>query len=434
MRAIAQMRSIPRALPSKEERFTKGALRNMAFAPRGQGYYDAFTQVPENVVLSSAVGPVTAISGIGRQTISGGFEPNGTFIYSLPLGTSTMSCDCSTDNSTMIVLNPGASGSVVGWVLKPIVDPNNSTGLIIEKQEITIPQFEDFGPTTEIFANNFGYIISKDTETAVHEGPAGRVESIPLRLSVQIRNTTAALNVGGMVRFLRYNGGLALSDTHDGSPDSGVHPAGADTGTQAPYPPSGEVELVHYMLLKDMVRKAQRTKHLSGSELTTPFQSNSYPADAIRSMTFESTDTFSKALREPKYSTTIILIDEFVGTSGNRNNSYELTISAQRAGRFAPGSALHNLARVPRAHGPTHTAQMKQEATKHAGSYVDSIADKFSGLRQQALQSYDQLPGFDRAWNGAGLGSFIAGQAWDHRDQIISMMAGNKGLRAKIGY
>jgi hypothetical protein len=373
----------------------------MVFAPRGQGYYDAFIQQPDSAILSAAVGPVTAVSGAGRESIPARLPASttaGEFMFTRPgitfgVQNAGDQIDVSRDNSTMILLNPGASGDVVGWICHPVVSSPGT--MTIMTTPITVPQFQDFGPTVSIgmrppnsHSGHPQHLDRAGDATAsayAHTptdgvGPAGRVENIPLRLSMQIRNTTAALDVGGMVRVLRYNGGLSLVASEDRGV-GGVPLSHAGATNTTPPPISGQVDLEQYQLLKDMVRKATRTRHLSGSELCTPFQSNNYPADAMRSMSFESTRDFELAMREPSYNTTIILIDDFESTSG-KNNSYEVNLAAQRAARFAPGTAMHSLARTLRSNPQHHSNQSYTEASKPGGTFLDSIyagMDKVGG-------------------------------------------------------
>lgn len=399
LRFNAGLRSIPKRAPTKEERYTQGALRNTLFAPRGQGYYDAFVQTPDSAILSAAVGPVTPVTGSGRESIPARipqsvagqfFIPAAAQWNGMPTGFTMSPADVSRDNSTLILLNPGASGDVVGWICHPVVTASGGT-MSIRTEAITVPQFQDFGPTVSLKMRPNNVIfetaldraedLDTDNNTHTHEvavGPGGRIENIPLRLSMQLRNTTAAMDVGGMVRVLRYNGGLTLSASESRGPGGvPVHEAGGATQTSAP-PITDEVDLVQYMLLKDMIRKASRTRHLSGSELCTPFQTNCYPADAVRSMTFEATRDFELALREPSYNTTLILIDDFESTSG-KNNSYELVLSAQRAARYSPGTPMHSLARTLRSHPQHHSAKSYEEATKPGGNFLTQVGDTIKG-------------------------------------------------------
>jgi hypothetical protein len=224
--------------------------------------------------------------------------------------------------------------------------------------------------------------VDDSSNTHTHQvdvGPSGRIENIPLRLSVQIRNTTAALDVGGMVRVLRYNGGLTLvpADERGIGGEPAVGATSGATDTTAP-PITDRVDLYQYMLLKDMIRKATRTRHLSGSELCTPFQTNNYPADAVRSMTFESTRDFELALREPSYNTTLILIDDFESTSG-KNNSYELVLAAQRAARYSPGTPMHSLARTLRSHPLQHSTKSMEESAKPGGNFLKDFGGVLKG-------------------------------------------------------
>ena len=314
----AMLKSIPKTIAPKEQRLRQ-SLTNQYIAPRGQGYYDAFAVIPEASVLSSAVGPVTTVQGIGRSLVAG----ISNVVLSLPTGAGEVTKTVST-NSRMIFFNPGASDGTIAWVLTPTSDG------IISKDPIYASQLsvtDGFGPTHPgSFNHELGYTADGP---AVREGPAMRTESIPLRGSLRIRNITENYSVGGLVRVLRCNGGLTLADDVEAA--SGVYS----------WNPVGPTTAPTYMALAHMVRNAVRTRHYSGKELQESHQVNTYPADFVRSHQFKQNTHFAEALRYPKYSTAIILIDDFASGSGT-NNSYEINMCVQRATRFAPGSLLHS--------------------------------------------------------------------------------------------
>lgn len=369
--SIANLKSIPKSMPTKEQRFTQGALRSSVLAPRGHGYYDAFAHSPDSAVLASQVGAVTTMQGHARLSIPG--EPTVTATYALPAapvaagGSAAQLTTTYQGNSKLLVFNPSSSDGNVGWLLYPKSDGTMS------KTVISLPQLSDLGPTRSgahmypgTGVGTVNNTLSAQTSSAidahhrdgdpstVDPDPGRRVENIPLRLSVRIRNVTEALSVGGMVRILRYNGGLVFSSdsiTQLSGTDGAVHhDAQTIAGTAAPG--QSDAEHMHipsifaYKAVTEMVRNAQRTKHMGAHELANSHQTNSYPADFIRSLTFESDITFEEGCATPSYSTILILIDDFessVGSGGGgKNNTYEVNVVAQKAGRFSPGTLLYS--------------------------------------------------------------------------------------------
>lgn len=399
MRQMAMVKSIPTFTPTKEQRYTQGALKSTVLAPRGQGYYDAFVHNPDSAILSASVGPVTTMQGHSRLAVQGEVSLNTTFSVAVPGGT-TITGNYS-GNSKLLVFNCSSSDGVVGWLLHPSGVNNGMT-----KQEIIMPQLAELGPTRDthgpsglLFRQwhqaNFGEPV-ETTDAAHLDGnpdalnadPARRVENIPLRLSVRIRNVTEALSVGGMVRILRYNGGLQFNN--DSTPASGV-------------PDINAPDLFAYQAIIDMIRGAQRTKHMGGHELTTTHQTNSYPADFIRSMTFETDITFAEGVARPSYNTVLILIDDFETATGGKNNSYEVNVVAQKAGRFSPGTLLyskHGLLRSKADHHDKHKDMEEcndpvQQVNGNAGfGPLSHFPGKFDGPKFSGPPMLTNGPGY----------------------------------------
>lgn len=475
-RQNALLRSVPKRIVTNQEAFTRGGLKPQMFAPRGLGYYDAFAQQPEQTILSATTGPATPISGhstdtiVGEAPVTGGVEASRLAPGdNIDLSGGAEQFVQHTTNSRLLVFNPGSSDQLVGMVYKCVsVDGK----LRLANVPIEVSQFEDMARPRQ---NE----IAADLRS-LEDG----TESIPLRMSVRIRNITEALSVGGTVRFLRYNGGTNLLSRmasafeattdlsgewtpvvasgastygqkitfaqhgHAGTMDfSGV---GGDTyrylahgvtikvgvyhadaasyqGTTAPwqlrfnittitasdvlsnqtlYTESdigkrrisfasgladdgtyqdwhsslGTIKQVtsdagaspmgvgSYFKLLQQIRDSDRTRVMNGKELLETHQSNLYPADFVRSMTFSADTTFEEAVEHPKYCTLFVLIDEFSASQSGLGNTYEVNVQVHRAARYAPGTLLHALAREFTVANAAHSAHTKQEQSTPAVS------------------------------------------------------------------
>lgn len=319
MRKNAQIRSIPRRQETKvsTKQLLPQALRSMQFAPRGHGYYDAYSNTVDTAMLSVSVGPCTVIEGFGRTTVVGWGPlgaPGTPLDVNSPAGT--------TDNSCMLMFNPGRGANSVLRAFRKKAD-----GSGLETDDLIIPQFPGSGESDE---------------------------SIPIRGSMQITNVSESLTRGGTVRFLRYNSGLEAPD-----------------------------DVATYDELADMIRGSARTQTMSGAQLTSTFQSNTYPADFSRSVEFAS-QAFVSGLRAPAYSTVLVLVDAFFPSSNGFNNTYEVTCKVQRAYRFLPGTTLHTLAReVPVVPAEAHTRHVHKESS---GSQAKpSMLDAMKGFGMNAM-------------------------------------------------
>lgn len=336
MMQVAALRSIPKGAPRKKtEIFTRGALRTPQFAPRGHGYYDAFVQSPDSAVVSATTGPATVITGYSSDTIVGGAVVTGTYA----IAGSPISAPYS-GNAILIAFNPGSSDNRVAEVFRVVADPV-SGALSLSVQSVFCSQFNELGPTrTE---GKYDIQEHDGNPDALNLLPTRRVESIPLRGSLRIRNLTEALSVGGAVRALRYNGGVNINDDVSGPSD-----------------PPWENSVRGFVDLCAMIRDAPRTKVFNGQELRDAHQSNTYPADFVRSMRFESDRSFREELRAPSYCTLFVLIDDFASSTNLTNNTYEITVKVQRAARFAMGSLLGGMARTLSVR-PLHGEHAKEE-------------------------------------------------------------------------
>lgn len=104
----AALRSIPKGPTApKDARFRAGATSNTHFAPRGQGYYDAFAMTPDAAILSSAVGPCTPIEGYARFIVSGTAGVTD-LPYQVTTGDNSITTNVTT-NAKLIIFNVGSS-------------------------------------------------------------------------------------------------------------------------------------------------------------------------------------------------------------------------------------------------------------------------------------------------------------------------------------
>lgn len=355
--AAASIASIPKGPAQKKEQlFTRGALKSFQFAPRGHGYYDAFVQKPDTACVTATTGPATVVSGYSSDTVAAADPVTGVY----PVTTDGVTiAKGHTGSATLVIFNPGSSGHVVGEILTLAASPTGD--LEVKSKEITCTQFTGIGNVTGGHGHYDLPIRDPDVNNYDHD-PTRQVEQIPLRGSLRIRNITESLSVGGVVRMLRYNGGFHLMPQYPTA--FGDDKTREDSPDQSPHPDT-------FLRLCAMVRDAPRTKVFSGHELMEMHQVNTYPADFVRSMAFESSRTFRAAVAAPAYCNLLILIDDFVSSSSLVNNTYEINVMVHRAARFGIGTLLHSMSRDLRVKPPSQAQQDHQEeSSKPTGQPV----------------------------------------------------------------
>lgn len=360
----AALRSIPRGpTQPKDVRYRAGATTNQHFAPRGQGYYDAFATTPDAAILSSAVGPCTPIEGYARFIVSGSVGVSG-LPYDVVTGDSTLTTNITT-NAKLIIFNVGSSDDQLGATYEVI---NSGGKAVIHSEPITAAAFSELGPTIGMYGSHSHFPEEHNQGGSVKDGdPAQRVESIPLRGSVRIRNITERYSVGGEVRMMRYNGGLFLG--HDPSP-----------GNVAPVSLQETMGVNEFLDICDMMRDTKRATTFGADDLLTAHQMNTYPSDSIRSHTFKEDTSFLEACMTPKFCTLVILIDDFKSGTALVNNTYSLNFVAHRAARFRPGSLLFHKSRVLGTNPSQHHQKHQQEANSSVANVVKSGVAAASGL------------------------------------------------------
>lgn len=440
------LRSIPTQVLAKPERFARGAPTSVSFAPRGQGLYDAFVRVPESMVLASQVGPVTVVEGYAHSVIRGPTPVDGVFEQrSLPAtgGNSPSNpfgiypTAAVKGNPVIIAFNPGSSTSHMATVYKLVtVESANGPLVNVECEEIHASALAGIGGGSTSFANP--YSGGGEAQPVYSEGSSlgpgkalpygtsgvtGAIESIPLRGSIKFRNITEHRNIGGDVRVMRYNGGLNLLgqttsnwDDANGGFEYFMSASGNfrtlageytyDTSSQS-YTfntniyPVRSITTETFLEIVDMMRDSARSLPLSGHDLVVAHQSNTYPADFVRSHTFRWDDTFQEAVLNPKYNTTLILIDDFSPSTGEGsgsapNNTYSITCKVQRACRFKPGTQMHNKAITLPADSQRHSKAAAYESlTAFARPVMQRAKEEFEKVGAvQALQKLESIVQF----------------------------------------
>lgn len=354
--AGSKIRSAPKGPPRGQGRVAlfRNATTNIQFAPRGQGYYDAFANMPSEAVVASAIGPCTPVCGYSVDTIpSKAAVPitnttTDTATGQLALAFTEHKSSWET-SSTLILFNPGASDAEIATI-HDIVD-DGATSVVVRKRSILCSQLLEFGPARGMTGNSKVEFVDGDDNTQSYN-VTRRICNLPLRGSIRIRNTTEGLNVGGVVRVLRLNAGIRMNEDLAG---------GSDRQDDNP-------TTTGYLNVCSMIRDSVRSKSFTGHELKSSHQMNSYPVDFIKCMSFREDITLNETISQPAFCTVAILIDNFLPSgTGARNNSYEVTCQVHRAARYDPSSILGSLQRSLRTATDAVAAMTAKEEQKPAG-------------------------------------------------------------------
>lgn len=319
---------------ARDVQYRSNPTNRLQVAPSGQGYYDAFVQSPDSAVTMMSVGYATGLKGMARVTTP-----------ALPANHTGATPVSGIDNGMLIILQGTGNDPVVGRMYhKQISSAASGTAEALVKQDIIVEQFKDL---------------------------PGDVETLPVRLSFRIRNITEGLRVGGLVRILRYAGGLVE--------------------------PNDTMKLD---VLEKLVRDSTHTVSYSGHELQNVHQKNAYVCDNGRATIFSLSsltdppedaidgNQFEANLKKPGMTPLMILIEPFA-TDGTTpiNNTYEITCCVQRLARFMPGSLLHSMGTDTKTASPgainaardaeeSKGSQLLKIAGQHFGSALMSAAQK----------------------------------------------------------
>lgn len=367
-RANGQLRSIPRMLVDKEMMMSKGTpSRLTTFAQRGQGHYDAYVQSSDSMVLGAQVGPCTPVEGFARFTFPGspGVEDK---TYHMVTGNATPTAQL-TSNAQLVVFNPGSSTAEVACAYS-LVDSATAGHAHVLKQAISCAAFSEFGPAHNNVVWEGADERDPDSSPLAIMDPTGRIESIPIRGSMRIRNITENFSVGGEVRIMRFNGGLNIGHDVDGSPVL-----------------SDAMGVAEFLSICDMMRESKRAHTFDAAELRESHQVNTYPADSIRAHTFKDDTSFMESVLNPKYCTVLVLIEDFKPSSGfasgqRPNNTYSFGFVTQRAARFRPGTILHNKQIVPAVNQNAHKTGVHMEEAAPPARPASQSFDVMGALQQ----------------------------------------------------
>lgn len=386
----AQLRSIPKTLVNKELMLASGTPSKLtAFAQRGQGTYDAYAKTPESAVLAAQVGPCTPVEGYARLSLPGSAGVSDK-TYNLSTGSASSELGQITSNAQLVVFNPGSSDSVIAksYHLKP--SATNSSYAEVESSPVSCAAFSEMGPVvTYSYEWTAGDHYDGDPNTPAH--PTGRVESIPIRGSMRIRNITENFSVGGEVRIMRFNGGLNLAyDTPD---NASVNQT--------------QMGVAEFISICDMMRESKRAHTFDAAELRTTHQVNSYPADSVRAHTFKEDTSFWESVMTPKYCTILVLIEDFKSSMSSLgvNNTYSFGFVAQRAARFRPGTILHNKQIVPKVDHTQHKNSVTREEAAPPAKPANTVGLSTSAWPAVSESALD----FEAQFSPAGLMMQAAG-------------------------
>ena len=306
-------------------------------APQGMGYYDAFTNDVSTATTHSTIGPAT---GICCKTVCGVENPN----------------EAGQDDDFKRGIINTAEGPILLYLMpaasnvQAVMFRVNTSGAedVVDQYAFRTPQLTSSDERPNLLPTSL----------------------LATRASVQIRNTTAVMNLGGEIRVLRQPVGFEFPDTIPGA-----------TNAQ---------KVAALGSLIEGVRTSAMTKPYTGPDLTVSKQINSIVVDQSRANTFKDFELprntitvpwqwvlpppnpdgsqdppdrpdprtmypFEFEAHDPAYTPIAILFEPYVntnasGATGSEGNKYECTYLSQFLCHYRQGTILANLAAAPRSH------------------------------------------------------------------------------------
>lgn len=380
-RPISAPQGMSRAAPHANHAGLSGAdLRRLAWgvtpasmnmiAPRGLGYYDAFSNHTNSSMTHLSIGPATAIEAI--TTVTG---VNTAFGLPVPSSSGTQPAIAKPWNpkhAQLIIINPAPDRRQVarywvGW-------------------DTTTNTFQG------VMSGAFYQSSALPTGTNSDPLPADRPElkeMIPTRCSVRIRNSSANFSVGGSVRVLRMTTGCALVATQTTAQDFWTLCEGIrEHGRTVRYDGKSFCEGG----LQKNCTVCDQSKALSFQDYNMTFESDPavFPIFPPSTTTTPYTlYSFQFSLADPAMTPIAILIEPFASQTYQDSgpyfsgNTYDMTVKSHFLAHYYQGTMLANMALNPRADANLMNRHRDKEEA-HGSAMHRVMGDIIHGAKEVA--------------------------------------------------
>lgn len=303
-------------------------------APRGFGYYDAFTNHPSSAMTYMSIGPATPIDAV---TVGGNINT----AFGLPIG--------STDQ--VAIQTPPDPKHAQLIIINPAPDRTQAVRFWVNYDATASP------PAFSSTVSKESYNASALPKNYNSEDPPNQPDlkdMIPTRCSVRIRNASAGMQLGGTVRILRMTTGFSL--------------VGDVTSSK------------EYWKLLEGIREHSRTVRYDGRAFTDGgLQKNCVVCDQSKALHFQdyalqrfydkdlfpflpsppsgvAYEVYNWMLShaEPAFTPIAILIEPFAAASAVTSgaywagNTYDFNVKSQFLAHYYQGTMLANMAANPR--------------------------------------------------------------------------------------
>lgn len=360
------LRGVDRKMPDMSKgNWDQTPATSGVLAPRGFGYYDAFTHDPFSAGTHMSIGPATPI--VGSTIAAAGIQTDRSF----PL--TGLDPGAGLEGGSFIVIIYPSTGSTQARMFRCTSDQADE---VCNVRNFDSPQLESESP----------------------------LDAIPTRCSVRIRNTTQSVAQGGLIRVLRMTTGVGLIGGF-GSP--AVLPGRTSNGALATF--------------MNGVRNHARAVTYTGEQLSEAMQKNCTVVDQSRALWFENWDEeipagqvpwvdapasgggidpdaqlgpFTRQLYQPSFTPIVFLFEPFIaqygaqGITGGLGNYYELTIRSQFLAHYPQGTMLANLAITPKSNPTDMTKHRNKEEQKA------SVLEKVANVAQWGWDHKQQIAGY----------------------------------------
>jgi hypothetical protein len=307
-------------------------------APRGFGYYDAFTHSPGDAVTAFSVGPATPIQANTRAGLTT-IKPDG--VGESDLGVS------------MIIVYPAAS--------------DVQAALFTCGATVSDPVIETPFRSPQL-------------------NPSGGPESVmATRCSLQVRNITQVLNQGGVVRSLRITTGIIGPQILNVGTSQDLLDLAENVRNHARTRSYSGADLVENKQINCTVVDQTRATTFLDFAVNVPIADLPWYPEPPTPLG-GAVGPFQQGLHNPTFTPIILLFESFP-----TKNTYEVSIRTQFLAHYVQGSMLANLAMTPPSVGEKLNAHRDNEERK--GSILHDVGRVLENVGNWGVKHRGEIMG-----------------------------------------